>query len=526
MSSYFLSGGYVNDKTMVKAVVFSGRERTFQSWYGTPQSRLENDVDGMIAHAEREGFNQAQLDNLLNSGRTYNFYLYENEVDDYRQDHYQLHASHAFRTWIKFTGSLHYTYGNGFFEQFREDDEFSDYGVPNVVIGNDTITSTDIVRRRWLDNHFYGGTYALNLNKGRHNVILGGGIHIYRGDHFGEIIWAAQAGDIAPGQRYYFNYGNKDEYNNYLKWDYTAGRWGLMADAQLRIVSYETAGIDNDITPFDISQEFLFFNPKAGVRYTINSVSSVYGYAGVGNREPVRNDFVDAVPGITPKHETLYNFELGYTYKNDRLKANVNGYLMMYQNQLVLTGQLNDVGASVRSNVENSYRAGVEGDATLIITEKILLNANLTLSENKIRKYVEVLYDYTDGFDVVEETFINTDISFSPSVIGASTLILKPFKNSEIAIITKYVGRQYLDNTQNSSRSLDAFSTTDVKLGYLIKSTLFKEVEISLLVNNIFNAMYSSNGYTYSYVVGDRVTENFFYPQAGINFLTGITLRF
>ncbi len=526
MSSYFMSGGFINDRTMVKAVVFSGKERTFQSWYGTPQSRIENDVPAMIAHAQRAGFTQVQLDNLLNSGRTYNFYLYENEVDDYGQDHYQLHLSHAFRPWIKLTGSLHYTYGSGFFEQFRENDQFADYGLPEVIIGSDTMAGTDMVRRRWLDNHFYGGTYALNFNRKGHNVTLGGGIHLYRGDHFGEVIWASMAGDIAPSHRYYFNYGNKDEFNNYLKWDYTSGRWMFMAEAQLRIVGYETAGIDNDRSPFDVSEDFVFFNPKAGARYALNTASSIYGYAGIGNREPVRNDFVDALPGAIPVHETLFNFELGYTCKKDRLTANVNGYLMNYYNQLVLTGQLNDVGASVRSNVDNSYRVGIEGDATFTLSEKIVLNANLTLSENKIRKYVEVLYDYTDGFDVVEEVFTDTEISFSPSIIGASTLIFKPLKNSEMAVIAKYVGEQYLDNTQQSSRSLDAFSTIDVKFGYVLKSSIFKEVEFSLLVNNIFNAMYSSNGYTYSYIVGDRITENFFYPQAGINFLTGITLRF
>ncbi len=525
LESYYFSTGFAGKRTMFKAVLFSGSERTYQSWYGTPQSRVENDEQGMLNHAIRNGYSDVQTENLLNSGRTYNYYLYANEVDNYFQDHYQLHVSHAFEPWLDFTGSLHYTYGSGYFEQFREDDEFADYGLSDVVVGSDTLTESDFVRRRWLDNHFYGGTYALNLTRNAHKITLGGALHLYNGDHFGEIIWAEVALGLSPTQQYYFNTGRKDDFNSFLKWEYNTGPWNFMGDVQWRYVAYETEGIDNDLTPFEISEKFNFINPKLGTRYDIDEQNNVYFYAGLGSKEPARRDFVDAPDGYAPTFETMINTELGYTFRNDQFTVNVNGYFMKYRDQLVLTGQLNDVGASVRTNVPNSYRLGVESDVEWMASQKLSFYANLTLSRNKIETYTELIYDYTDGFEVVEEQLDDTDIGFSPSVIGAFKINWIPIVNGQVSLISKYVGGQFLDNTQNNNRSLDPYSTTDLKLAYILRNSLFKEIELSLLLNNVFNAMYSSNGYTFSYIAGETVTENFLYPQAGVNFLASIRVK-
>ncbi len=526
LRSYYLAGGYYGKKTMVKAITFSGAERTYQSWYGTPQSRIENDVEGMLQHAANEGYTEEQTQNLLNSGRTYNFYLYENEVDDYQQDHYQLHLVHEFADNLKLSLAGHYTYGRGFFEQYRTDDEFSDYGLQNPIIGMDTITETDLIRRRWLENDFYGATYSLDYSKGGHKFTLGGGLHFYRGDHFGEIVWAEYSQDIDHLQQYYFNVGNKDDYSVYGKWEYATGKWNFMADLQYRRVDYETFGVDNDQVAIDVTRTFNFFNPKVGARYDLNNRNAFYVYLGRGNREPVRNDFIDALEGTEPEAETLNNLELGYTYQTESFQLNLNGYAMIYENQLVLTGELNDVGSSIRRNVDDSYRLGIEADATVQVAKNLWLNANLTLSRNRIGRFDEVVYDYTNGFDVLVNEFEDTDISFSPEIISAGRLIYQPLKGLELMLISKYVGDQYLDNTSNEAKKIDAYWVNDFRIGYKIKNVLFKEIEVSLLVNNILNAEYSSNGYTYSYVVGDPITENFFYPQAGTNFLAGLRLSF
>ncbi|HKK39258.1 MAG TPA: TonB-dependent receptor [Cryomorphaceae bacterium] len=581
LRSYYLAGGYYGKKTMVKAITFSGAERTYQSWYGTPQSRLENDVEGMLQHAANEGYNEEQTQNLLNSGRTYNFYLYENEVDDYQQDHYQLHLVHEFNSDLKLSVAGHYTYGRGFFEQYRNDDEFSDYGLDNIQLANQTLFSndtladgsatntdfnnsikddgaevigmvvldelgnpilnmegdtllnmdasiyeTDLIRRRWLENDFYGATYSLDYSKGGHKFTLGGGLHFYRGDHFGEIVWAEYSQNIDHLQQYYFNVGNKDDYSVYGKWEYATGKWNFMADLQYRRVDYETFGVDNDQVAIDVSRNFNFFNPKVGARYDLNSRNAFYVYLGRGNREPVRNDFIDALEGTEPEAETLNNLELGYTYKTESFQLNLNGYAMIYENQLVLTGELNDVGSAIRRNVDDSYRLGIEADATVQVAKNLWLNANLTLSRNRIGRFDEVVYDYTNGFDVLVNEFEDTDISFSPEVISAGRLIYQPLEGLEFMLISKYVGDQYLDNTSNEAKKIDAYWVNDFRIGYKIKDVIFKEIEISLLVNNILDAEYSSNGYTYSYVFGSPITENFFYPQAGTNFLAGLRLSF
>jgi iron complex outermembrane receptor protein len=530
LKSYYLAGGYYGDKTMIKAIVFGGKEITYQSWYGVPESRLKNDVTAMNETAIAEGWSPEQLNNLLNSGRTFNLYTYENQVDNYAQDHYQLHTSHRFSPALTANLALHYTYGRGFYEEFRNNDKFKNYGLPDVTLGNEVVAATDLVRRRWLDNDFYGFTYSVNYENDKVNSILGGAWNRYDGDHFGEIIWA-QVSAVPKAYRYYFNNGKKSDFTIYWKNNYQiAPKLNAFVDLQYRNVDYAASGKENKQFDFNISRQFHFFNPKAGLVYEVSAEQQVYASYAIGNREPVRDDFVDAPAGYTPRHETLRNVEAGWRLRKSHVTLNANYYLMDYKNQLVPTGKLNDVGALVRTNVAESYRTGVELEGNVRLNQQVAWNANITFSRNKIEKFEEVLYDYGPDFDQYTEvvrTYTNTDIAFSPDIIAGSTLLYKPVRQIEIGLLSKYVGRQFLDNTSHRQRQIDPYFIQDVRLSYQFSPRKMREISISLLLNNLFDTAYSSNGYTYGYLGGNtEYRQNFYYPQAGRNYLLMLALRF
>ncbi len=524
LQSYYLSGGYYGEKLMVKALTFAGNEVTQQAWWGTPESRVKGDVDEMIDHAWRNGYSDQQIDNLLESGRTYNYYEYDNEIDNYSQDHYQLLTGWQISpSWyLNVTG--HYTRGKGYFEQYKADDDFADYGFQAPFINGDTVYSSDFIVRRWLDNHFYGGVFSLQYRKKGLNVTWGGSANQYIGAHFGEVIWAGYAQDLSIRDRYYFSDASKVDAASYLKAEWNLGKWTLFGDVQGRFIDYKTKGIDNDLRVIDVDQQYVFLNPKAGASVRLNSNHSFYASLARGSREPVRSDFVDAAPGVTPSPEYLTDVETGWNWSREKFRIVVNGYFMYYENQLVLTGEVNDVGAPVRTNVPQSYRTGLEVMAEVELPIGLYWSPNLTLSQNKILEFEEVIIDY----EVYEEVRIpheNVDIAFSPSIIAGSQLGLRTDIGLDIAILTKYVGRQYLDNTQNSNRSIDPYMVNDLRIAYRPQVEKLKRLEWTLLINNVGNALYSANGYTYSYIYGDLVTENFYYPQAGINWLLGMKVR-
>ncbi len=530
LKSYYLAGGYYGKKTMIKAIVFGGKEVTYQSWYGVPESRLKNDESAMLETAATEGWNQEQTDNLLSSGRTFNIYTYKNQVDNYAQDHYQLHASHRFSESLAANGAFHYTYGRGFYEEFRQDDDFFNYGLTDVVVGIETVSSTDLVRRRWLDNNFYGITYSINYEKDKINTVMGGAWNLYDGDHFGEITWA-QVSSVPKDYQYYFNTGKKNDFNVYWKTNYQLTRkLNGFLDLQYRRVDYAASGKENKQFDFTINQQFNFFNPKFGLTYDVSTEQQWYASYSVGNREPVRDDFINAMAGRAPKHETLRNVEAGWRFRNQNITFTANYYLMAYKNQLVPTGKVNDVGALIRTNADESYRTGVELDGSVRLSPKFLWNANLTLSKNKIKDFNEVLYDYGVNFDEYNEvvnTYSNSDIALSPNVITGSALLYSPLKGFELGLLTKYVCKQYLDNTSNDDRRIDAYFINDLRLSYLWKPSFMREISLSLLANNIFDKMYSSNGYTYGYLGGSTTyRQNYYYPQAGRNYMVMLALRF
>ncbi len=529
LKSFYLSGAYHGDKSTLRLNVFSGQEKTYQAWYGTPESRIDGDVDAMQDYIVRNGLSTADSANLINSGRTYNFYTYENETDNYQQDHYQLHYAYQFSRKLNMKVAAHYTYGRGYYEQYRRGDDFSTYGFNPIVVSGDTATNMDLIRRRWLDNHFYGGVFSMNYNnfKGL-EVNFGGAANAYDGDHFGEVIWAEYMPNNQKGDRYYDNNAFKIDANSYLKASYQWEKFTFFGDLQFRFIQYSFLGKD-DVSGTIVDQRFTvdynFFNPKAGLSYAIKENQSVYASYAVANREPVRRDFRENTQDDFPAHETLYNLEAGYRLKANKAFLNANIYHMLYDNQLVLTGEINDVGGYTRTNVDNSYRMGLELEGGYQVFEKLGITGNLMLSQNKISEFVE----FVDNYDIGGQDEIvhqNTDLAFSPSIIGGININYAPINDLNITLMSKYVGKQYLDNTMNQDRSIDPYFIAHFDVSYTLKDFLFKEMIIGVRVNNILNEMYENNGYTFGYILGgERVQENFYYPQAGRNLLVRLLIK-
>jgi iron complex outermembrane receptor protein len=542
LKSFYLSGAWIGKKSLLKANVFSGKEVTYQAWYGIPEAKLNGNQDSITAHFYNNyypgGTYQTASDSSSLFGsdsRTYNYYTYENEVDNYQQDHYQLHFTHSFSTKVSINVAGHYTRGRGYYEQYKRAQDFSTYGLDTLFKGGDTITTTDLIRRRWLDNNFYGSVFSLNYNNLKNfKLIVGGGINHYDGAHYGEIIWARNASQSEIGQRYYDNNAVKFEASGYVKANYQLKKMNLFADLQVRHLNYSYTGVEesfSNLIPIQESLQFTFFNPKAGLMYDFNEKNNVYASFSVANREPVRADFIQSSAMSRPKSEQLQNTEIGYRFHSRKFFVNANYYLMNYINQLILTGEINDVGAYNRTNVAESYRMGVEFEAGYMLFKNVSVTGNITLSANKIKQFNEYVDNY-DNYDVngnmIQDVIAhsNTDIAFSPSVISSFGINYEPIKNLEINLLSKYVGKQYLDNTSNEARKLDAYFTSNLTLNYTIKTWGFKEVQIGVLCNNLFNALYENNGYTFGYVAGGkRITENYYYPQAGRNFLVRLTFK-
>jgi iron complex outermembrane receptor protein len=442
-----------------------------------------------------------------------------------------LHYSQDLATSWSLNSSLHYTKGAGFFEEFKNDQDFEDYALPNVNVGGTTISSTDLIRRRWLDNDFYGITYGLNYDSEKVQFNVGGAYNEYIGDHFGEIIWAQFASTADFGERFYESESKKSDFNMFSKLNYQLNdRLNLYGDLQFRSVAYSGLGNDNDLRAIDFDEQYNFFNPKVGATYTLNSAASLYSSFSVGNKEPNRSDIIDARGFREPVAETLNNLEMGYHLIKTNFALEVNYYLMDYRNQLVLTGELNDVGSGIRTNVPDSYRTGIEIQLAGRLAKGLSFNGNISLSENKIRRFSQVLYDYGADFsefnEVVSE-FEDTNIAFSPSVVAGGQLSYEVSTDFSVTLLSKYVGEQFLDNTSNQDRKIDAFFVNDLRLNHTFHPKFMQELNLSLLVNNIFDIEYESNGYTFGYFGGgNEVRENYLYPQAGTHFLLSLGLRF
>ena len=534
LKSYFLSAAYIGEKSIVKTIIFSGKEITYQAWNGTPESRVNGDTAAMNTYADRNGLSSEERENLLNSGRTYNYYSYKNEVDNYQQDNYQLHFTHTFNDKLILNLAGHYTYGRGYFEQYRKGENLVDYGLNPVMIGSDTVQQTDLIRRLWLDNDFVGAVYGVTYKPTAHlDFVFGGSTNTYFGRHFGELVWAQYASNSEIYQRYYTNDSRKSELSSYVKAVYKRERFDVYTDLQFRHVDYTFVGKELvNGTPADVTQavQFNFFNPKVGGSFKINSNQMLFLNGGISHREPVRADFVASTAQNRPTFETLQDVEFGHQMNNSHLTLTTNLYWMNYQNQLLLTGEINDVGAYIHSNVAKSYRLGVEVYGSYRFDKKLKLTGGVTLSQNKIAQFNEYLDTYLDTLPYYTQqvlTHTNTNMSFSPNITGNIGFEWVPIENFNIAWMTKLVGRQFLDNTGNINRSIDPFNFSNMQFNYSIFDKFCKEIQFGLMVNNVFNQMYSNNGYTFSYANGGQTTtENFYYPQAGRNFMARVLLKF
>ena len=534
LKSYFLSGAYIGNKSVLKAIVFSGKEITYQAWYGTPESRITGDSTAMNAYADRNGLSSEERENLLNSGRTYNYYTYKNQVDHYQQDNYQLHFTHTFNDKLILNLAGHYTYGRGYYEQYRKGENLADYGLNPVMIGSDTIEQTDLIRRLWLDNDFIGAVYGVTYKPTAHlDFVWGGSANTYFGGHYGELVWAQYASNSEIYQRYYNNDSRKTEASSYLKAVYKRDRFDVYTDLQFRYVDYAFIGKElvNGF-PADVTQDvqFNFFNPKVGGSFKINTQQMIFMNYGISHREPVRADFVQSTAQNRPTFETLRDLEFGHQVNANRLTFTTNLYYMNYKNQLLLTGAINDVGAYIHTNVAKSHRLGIEVYGGYRFDQKLKLTGGLTLSQNKVAQFNESVDVYLDTLPYYTQQVIshnNTDMSFSPNVIGNVGIEWMPLENLQISWMTKYVGRQYLDNTGNVQRSIDPYNFSNLQINYSIFDKFCKEIQLGLMVNNAFNQLYENNGYTFSYVYGGQTTtENFYYPQAGRNFMARVLLKF
>jgi iron complex outermembrane receptor protein len=516
--SAYISSVYRSDRSRLKANIILGEEHTGIGWWGVPGDML----------SVNRRYNPAGEYTDQKGNKRY----YENETDNYIQNHYQLIYSLKLNNKLNVNTALHYTKGEGYYEEFRNAQSLTDYGLPIISIGDSVISVTDLVRRKWMSNDFYGLVYSLKYKDKRVEAVFGGGTNIFYGDHYGKVIWMRNAGSSEKDYNWYLNNAIKSEANIYGKVNYSlSDRTTIFGDVQYRHVFYNMTGIDSDMK--DLSQEhrFNFLNPKAGVFFSITPDQDAYLSFSVANREPTRSDFKEAAGDqtATPKPETLYDTELGYKLRTNISSFAINLYSMIYKDQLVPTGQLSDVGYSIMTNVKNSYRMGVELSAGIKASKIIAWNMNLTLSRNKIADFTEYYVDYnTNDWSSVylNKNLGEVDIAYSPAVIGTSDVIVSVIPKVDFHFISKYVGKQYFDNTMSSDRMIDPYFVNNIRLDYAPEVKNIKGLEFQILVNNIFNESYESNAYGGNwYEDGQEKTWSYYFPQAGINYMfkAGIT---
>ncbi|MBP6431092.1 MAG: TonB-dependent receptor plug domain-containing protein [Ferruginibacter sp.] len=505
LTSAYFSGAFTNAKTSLRLNIFTGKEKTYQAWNGVAEAFLKTNRTYNPSGTERIGT------------------PYENETDNYTQTHYQLFYNQKLNSYWTSNVAIFLTKGKGYYEQYKADRELSSFGLPNYNNGSTTITNTDIVRQLWLDNDFYGSIFSAQYKKNKTQLTLGGGYTKYDGQHFGEIIWAATQAAVPKNYRWYDLPATKKDVNFYSKWTQQINNyWQSFVDIQYRNVNYNINGFRDNPT-LKIGAKYNFLNPKIGVTYNRNSWQWYVSYARAA-KEPNRDDF-EAGLAQQPKAEYLNDFEMGIERKKPTYNYGATIYYMQYKNQLVLTGKINDVGAYTRTNIPNSYRMGIELQGGYVITKKINIAANFTISDNKVKNFTEFIDDYDNGAQQTK-LYNKSTIAFSPSMVAGSTIAITPFKNATINLLSKYVGKQYMDNTANNARSLKAFFVQDVNLNYSLQGKVLKNTQFIVQLNNVFNKKYEPNGYTFSYIYGGAITtENFYFPMAGFNVMVGVNVR-
>lgn len=527
LKSLYLAGTYSDDKTLLRALVLTGYETTYQSWYGLADSLL----------TKNRRYNEAGTD--AGQHRP----AYKNQTDNYQQDYYQFLVSRQLTSTLNLSVTPFWTRGGGYYEEYKASQGFAQYGISGPVYqpratggGFDTVTTTDVIRRRWLKTDLYGATYALQFQPFNHSLLqsftLGGAVVGYRGQHFDELTWAQRGNDIPETGTPYYQEPNahKLDVNTYARATVALGeRLSAFGDLQYRYVNYELFAPDGSPNGGKSQQtiKFNFLNPKAGLTYQVQEGLAAYVSYALAQREPTRTDYTDTPAERRPTAEKLNNFELGVRRTTGPVQWSANYYLMLYRDQLVLSGHLDDVGNPIHANVRDSYRTGVELQAAAQLAKGLTFSPTATFSRNKINNYTDYLADY-DNSGEQGTAFKQTNISFSPALTFAYTLEYEPLPGLHLAALARYAGRQYLDNTSTESRSIAPYYVQDVRVRYLWHpSTLgFREIEIAGLLNNVFEAKYVNNGYTYGYISGGQAQYySYYYPQAFTNFLASINLR-
>ena len=516
LKSFYVDGGLYTGKQTLKATLFSGKEKTYQAWNGVPEpmvqgdkSRLKDFVINGLGYAE----GSPEYVRLFESDRRYNMFTYDNQTDNYTQTHAHLQYTNVLSEQWNLQAALHYTRGAGYYEEYAENEKLAYYGLADITIGSETIDETDLVRRRWLDNHFYGGTYSLNYtpNSDLHFTV-GGAYNQYLGDHYGEVIWAQYASNSNLGDRYYFNDAKKNDFNIYGKADYRFGKWLANLDLQYRNVYYKGNGVEDGDEPVDFKANLNFFNPKAGITYFLNNLSNVYLSYAFANKEPVRKDYVNSTGRKLPTPEKLHDIEGGYRFRNEYINIGANLFGMIYKDQLIFTGEIDDVGGAIRQNEPYSYRTGIEFDGAWKISPQFVWKAAAAWSKNKV---------VTDNG--------TTDIAMSPSTILSNNFTYKPIQPLSFSLLSKYVSRMYLDNTSSDYKSINPYFVNDVQGQYNFSALGIENIGLNLMVNNIFNTKYATNGYIwYEPDTGNStpISYNMLFPQATTNFMLGLNIRF
>lgn len=545
LKSYFVQGGYFGENTTIKFITFGGKEKTYHAWDGISKEQLENDrtynPNGVI------------LDDNKGKGNPIGFY--DDQMDNYRQTHYQLLLNHIFSPAWNLNIAFHYTNGFGYYQEYKNGRSLEEYGLkPFYLPGNsEPQKKTNLVRQKLVDSNFGGGIFSLNYQNEKLNASFGGGLNRYSNDHYGKVIWVKNYTEqLDPEHEYYRNTGGKTDGNIYLKANYQLiGGLSAYADLQYRYIHYTIDG-DNDKWDFtatperlqrlDVKENFSFFNPKAGLFWQINPNHSAYASFSVAQKEPTRNNYTDGMFDKYPKAEKLLDYELGYTYRNEWVTAGVNLYYMDYTDQLVLNGKTNDIGEAMAENVKDSYRMGIELAFGAKFNDWLRWDINGTWSKNRIKDYTGYVYDESlvNG-EIVDNLWTqtaikggNSPISFSPSFIGNSLITLGS-NGLEISLQSQYVSRQYLDNFGTKENSLDAYFVSHLSASYSFKTRHTKGITIGATVYNLFDTKYETNGYSQSvalYENGDKTKpyvikhDPRFYPMAGTNILAHITFRF
>lgn len=530
LKSAYFSAAWLGKKTSLRFNLLTGAEKTYQAWNGVPEAKLDGDQAALNEHyANNSGYSGALYNTLQDSlnlyqsnPHTYNYFTYKNQTDNYKQDHYQLFLNHQFSEFLSANLAGFLTRGKGYYEEFKNGADYADYGLPDHVAGSSTISSTDLIRRKWLDNFFYGGIFSFQYKKLGTEITLGGGWDQYDGRHYGNIIWSEEGGIPADFQ-YYNEPARKTDFNIYAKWQQELGHFfSSFADLQLHHIRYRIDGFD-DNPSLHISNRYDFINPKAGITYKRGAWQGYFSYA-LARHEPNRDDF-EAGLSQQPKPETLHDFELGMAKRLPHYSWGITGYYMLYHDQLILTGKINDVGSYTRTNTPRSYRLGLEFQGALKPVKWFQISGNLTLSRNKVLDYTEYIDDYDNGGQKTN-TYSQTDIALSPDIIAAASLSFYPVSGIEISTPAKYVGASFLDNAQSDQKKIGAYYVQQFRVIYTPKLKSLREMNIALQLNNLFNKKYEANGYTYGYYSGGKlVNENFLFPQAGRNFMLSLNVR-